>query len=503
MSLRRIAKTGSALVSSQGVNVITQLVLPPIFLRKYGVSIYGEWLTLSATVSYLATVNFGLQTFANNQVAIHYSRGETEQAHVVQSTTLLLLLYIIGSAALLTTVVFFLPINSWLGLKTDALTVSATIYLLGLQILGRMLFGFLAGIYLVVGVAHRGGYWSNILALTTSAATAVMTFEHASFTRIAVQQAIIPVLLCVFILIHLRVTAPAIFPRLHYARPRRFGEFLKPSSYFGVLYSSNFLVYQVPILLMQRILGPATVVVFALTRTIFSMSRTLLNSLTQAIGPEITELYGKRSWLRLFRLYELSERLVFALVAPVSLGTLLAAPLLMTVWLHKPSMYNPYVCLLMALTSGVMGIKEHKLHFQTSSNQHTVLARLMFLSYIAMTALSVPAILFVGILGFLGLWFAAEVFQVLVILRLNQRLFTGVARLDFSPVYKLFALMGGATIVSAVLATSAGQKSLFVAALATVLFVAVLLAISYPLFGLREVWTYVRNRVAITAGRSM
>jgi hypothetical protein len=156
----------------------------------------------------------------------------------------------------------------------------------------------------------------------------------------------------------------------------------------------------------------------------------------------------------------------------------------------------------MALISGVMGIKEHKLHFQTSSNQHTILAKLMFLSYIAMTTLAVPAILFVGILGFLGLWFAAEVFQVLAILRLNRHLFADYARLDFLPVYKLFALMGGATIVSAVLATSAGQKPLPVTALTTFLFIAVLLAISYPLFGLNEVWTYVRSRVAVTAGKS-
>src|SRR3954447_24282327 len=125
MSLWRIANTGTTLMSGQGVNLITQLVLPPIFLRKYGVSVYGEWLTLSATVSYLATLNFGLQTFANNQVAIHHNRGEIEQAHVVQATTLLLLLGLITSLALLTTLVFLLPINAWLGLRTDAITVSA------------------------------------------------------------------------------------------------------------------------------------------------------------------------------------------------------------------------------------------------------------------------------------------------------------------------------------------------------------------------------------------
>jgi O-antigen/teichoic acid export membrane protein len=488
-------------MSGQGVSVITQLVLPPIFLRKYGVSIYGEWLTLTATVSYLATLNLGLQTYSTNQVAIHYNRGEIEEAHVVQSTTLLLLLGIITSAALMTSIVFFLPINAWLGLTIDRFTVSATIYLLGLQILARMLFGFIAGIYLVVGVAYRGGYWNNILALTSAAATAVLAIKHASFAWIAAQQAITVVILCVFMMIHLRITAPAIFPRPRYARPRRFGEFLKPSGYFGLLYSSNFLLYQVPVILLQRILGPATVVVYSLTRTIFSLSRSLLNSVSQAIGPEITELYGKRSWPRLFRLYELSERVVFALVAPVSIGTLLATPLLMSIWLHKPGLYEPHICLLMALISGVMGIKEHKLHFQTCSNQHTVLARLMFSTYAGMVLLAVPAILWLGVLGFLGLWLAAELFQVFAILRLNQRLFAGFSQLDFSPVHKLFVVMGGSTIIGAWLAMTAGQKSLPAITLIAVLFVSVLLIISYPLFGLKEVRSYLRSRISVAEAR--
>ena len=502
MGLWRVTKNAGSAVVGQAASVLTQFILPPIFLRKYGVSLYGEWLTLSATVSYLVTLNFGLQTFANNQVAIHYNRGEMEQAHTLQSTALLLLLVIVAAVGLVTTVVFILPINAWLGLKTDTHIVSATLYLLGLQILIRMVMGFLAGIFMVVGVPYRGNYWNIFQATATAAGTAVVALAHASFAWIAGLQAFMVAMFCVFLLIDLRMKAPAIYPRLRYADPRRFGELLKPSGYFGLLNISGFLAYQFPVILLQRILGPASVVVFSLSRTIFSMSRQILVSMSQAIGPEITELYGKRSWPRLFRLYELSERVIFAMVPPVTIGTLLACPILMRVWLHKPGFYDPYVCLGMALISGAIGIKEHKYHFQTCSNEHTVLARLMFSTYAGMVVLAIPAIRWFGVLGFLGLWLVAELFQVLAILRLNQRLFAGISRLDFSPVHKLFALMGGATILGAWLAMTAGQKSLPVITLTAVLFVSVLLLISYPLFGLKEVWTYLRDRVALTAERS-
>ena len=308
---------------------------------------------------------------------------------------------------------------------------------------------------------------------------------------------------CLLVLIDLRMTAPVVFPRIRRVKPGGFREVLKPSGSFGLLYTSNFLVFQVPVILLQRILGPAAVVVFSLTRTIFSMSRNVLTSMTQAIGPEITELYGKRSWSRLFRLYELSERVIFALVSPVSIGTLLATPLLMTVWLHKRGLYDPYICLPMALISGIMGIKEHKCQFQTCSNQHMMLTRLMVWSYVGMVVLAVPMIIYFGILGFLVVWFAAEVFQVLAVLRLNRRLFSGVSRLDFSPVNKLFVLMSGATVVGGWLAVTVGQKSLPIITVTTILFVAVLLIISYPLFGLQEVRSYLRNRVAVAGSRSI
>jgi O-antigen/teichoic acid export membrane protein len=487
MSLRRIAKAGSALMSGQGLNVISQLLLPPIFLHHYGVASYGEWLTLTATVSYLATLNFGLQTFANNQVAICYNGGEIEEANTLQATALLLLLLIVFGAMVLTLVVFLLPVDQWLGLKTSRPIVALTIYLLGLQILVKILWGFFAGTFLVVGVSYRGTNWSNVASLVTNLATAAVALRQVSFAWIAALQ-----LFCLFvffplIIFDLRRKAPRIFPRMRYARPSRFGEILRPSGHFAMLFSANFLVYQLPVILMQRILGPATVVVFSLTRTLFSMSRNALTIVSQAMGAEITEMYGKRDWPRLLRLYVLSERVVFALVPVVSIGTLLAAPLLMTVWLHKRSLYDPYVCIAMALISAAMGIKEHKYTFQTSSNEHSVLARVTFWSYILMVVLTIPAIYAFGVLGFLGLWFITEVVQVLIILNVNERLFAKISKLDHSPVYKLFGLMGAATALGAWFAIGAVQRPLFLVTLIAILFIASLLAVSFPLFGLEEV----------------
>ena len=80
------------------------------------------------------------------------------------------------------------------------------------------------------------------------------------------------------------------------------------------------------------------------------------------------------------RLYDLSERVVLLLVPTVSVATLLASPWLLAIWLHQRSLYEPGLCFLMALTSAAMGIKDHKYQFQSSSNQHETLSRVMLVA---------------------------------------------------------------------------------------------------------------------------
>jgi O-antigen/teichoic acid export membrane protein len=497
MSLSRILKTGGSLMSSQGINVLTQFLLPPIFLHRYGVAGYGEWLTLTAAVGYLSALNFGLHTFTNNQVAICYNRGELEEAKTLQATAMLLIVCIMFAAAILTSIVFLLPVNVWLGIKLSRGVVDATIYLLGLQLLVKLLMALIVGSFLVIGVSYRGSNWNNAAYLAITIATAGMAFMRCSFAWIAAQQAVILAVICALAMNDLRRNAPLLVPRLRYARPSRALEILKQSGYFGLIFWSNFFVFQLPLILMQRILGPSSVVAFSITRTIYSMSRQALTAMTQSLGQEVTELYGQHQWARLFRLYELSERVVFAMIPAVTLGTLLATPVLITVWLHKPSLYDPYMCIVMALISAAMGIKEHKYQFQVSTNQHTMLARITFWSYLGMAVLGATGIYMFGPMGFLVPWLFAEVLQTILILRLNQRLFGGTSQLEFSPVYKLFALMGVAVLLASWFAIHAQQRSLIQASMTAVAFALVLTCISYPLFQLSDVRIYLRDRMAL------
>jgi hypothetical protein len=223
----------------------------------------------------------------------------------------------------------------------------------------------------------------------------------------------------------LRRLAPQIAPTLRYWVPGSLKAILKPSVHYGLLFSSNILAYQLPVLLMQRILGPAPVVVYSVTRTVYSMSRRILFLLTSSIGPEVTITFGQRDWPKLRRLYELSERIILLMVPAITFGSMLATPFLLRVWLHKGDLYDPGVCLLLGLTIAILGIKEHKYQFQFSSNQVREVSYMTPVAYGLMLLASVPLMRHLGLIGFLIPWAISELLQLFYLLHLNAALFRG------------------------------------------------------------------------------
>jgi O-antigen/teichoic acid export membrane protein len=431
------------------VTILTQLLLPPVFLHSYGVALYGEWLALSAAIGYLSTFNYGLQTYTNMQMTIHYNRGEVQECRNVQSAGLRILLGTFVLFSLLLLVIFALPLGRLLHLTIPEKTAQVALYLLGLQIVASMIFGFFKGSYMVVGAAHRGENLNNFWQLGMTLGTAALAFEHLSFAWLAAAQLAITIGLAFILVADIWRIAPGIRPTIRYWQPGSLMSTLRPSGHYALLYSSNILAYQLPILAMQRILGPSAVVIFSVTRTIYSMSRRLPYLVTNAIAPEITITYGQRDWKKLARIYDLSERIVLLLVPPTTFGAMLFAPFLLAVWLHRGTLYLPYVSLLMGLTIAIQSVKEHKYQFQFSSNQIREMSYMTPLSYGLMLILSIPAMRLFGLIGFLAIWPATELFQLLYLLHLNRKLFRDKAVLDFKPVYLLFAALAAGSVLLA------------------------------------------------------
>jgi O-antigen/teichoic acid export membrane protein len=498
--LRGIAKNLTANFVSHLVSVLQQVVLTPLFIKGYGAAGFGEWLTLSAAVSYLGTLDFGIQTFVNQDLTVRYHRGDMDGFHVQQSTALRMLLGIVTVVGALCTVCLAMPIERWLrmdgsglGPAVDATVVRETLLVLALFVLTGIVFGFFTGQFLVLNRVHIGQYWTIARNATMVVFSIPCLLLHTSFLMIALAQLAGMLVCLVGTLITLFCVGRDIFPTLRYWDRSSVRGILGNSGYFGLIYASTLLCYQVPVLILARGVGPVEVAIFATTRTIFSMTRNVLNAFTQAIGPEVTTLFAKQDWPQLSRLYDYSERGVFALIPVANVGVLLLGPLLAHIWLHDPNMFRPGVYVLCAAVSIVMSAKEHKFQFQFSTNTHQELARFMFGTYLLLVAAWFFLVPRFGIDGLLAGWLAAEVMQVLYIMRLNKRFFAHHEVLDVKyPIrLTLLSLLVLAGTMFALPRTA--QLPLLTQAVLAIGVGAALLGLDVPLFGLIPVWGKLRG----------
>ena len=438
MKLKRLIQLLITSFLGQLLSVFNQLLVPPLFLRSYGagVEMYGEWIALSAAVNYLGTLNYGIQTYANNQMSILYNGGDLAGAKSVQASAFRLLLLLIAFFALAGLAVFALPVASWLRLRhVSEHDASLTLYLLVLQFAMQIVVSMLSNSYMVVGELHRGNYWNSGYRFFQVLAMCLLVLLHASFPLLAGSQLLLQGILFICLLVDMSRRAPILLPSLRYGSWKEVGKMLKPSGHFGLIAIASFLTWQMPVILIQRVLGPAALGVFALMRVIFQMVRQLLMTASVTIGQDITILFGQRDWKQLTRLYDLSERVILFLSPLATLGSMILCPLLFKVWLHKQFVYEPWLCILMAAVSAVIGIKEHKTQFQASSNQHEKIAFFIVPGYVLMLLASWLLMPRMGISGYLVCWLLWESIQTAYILHLNLSLMPAGHRISLRPVF--------------------------------------------------------------------
>jgi O-antigen/teichoic acid export membrane protein len=439
---KRILKNLIAMFMANAISTVTELVQPVVLLHAYGKVGYADWIILTAAVGYLSTLNFGFDTFINQDLALRWNRGERESYHLWQSTALRSLIFIVAVAAALFLAVFFLPVERWLNLSLSHMAAATAIYFIALQVLGQaLIFSYFSGNFMGVGLSHRGSHWNNIQNLGTTVLICILGWKHEPLYILALAIWSWSWFLIVAILVDLRRVAPEIFPRFTAWDGTVLRAMLRPSLYFGLLSTTTFLGYQLPLILLQKLAGPGPVVVFTLMRKLFGFGRQMLTRLSMSMGPEITRAFGASDWPALFRLYDYSERFIFALIVPGNAAILYSSPILLMLWMHQPGFFELVPYILMATVANVICLKEHKFQFQFSTNTHIALARTIFFGYLGMALVSLWSIRRAGIVGFLLTWLAAEIIQTGILVKLNIRLFAAFERISMRYLARLIMLV--------------------------------------------------------------
>jgi len=485
-----------ALFAGMGITIATQLLLPPAFLHFYGVSRYGEWLVLSGTLGYLSTLNFGVTTYASNELTMLHKRGEMVKYRELQGSTLALSLGMIGFGVLLSSLVFIIPIAKLLHLSTMSQSeVALTAFFLGLSTLVNIIAGYYNSLFMVIEESHRGLTWSNVRTFGATLAAVGLAVFRVSFSTVAIGQFLIVLLLTLFSVHDLRRRMGDLPLGLQGANKKTAKSIIAPSGMFGMIFAQQFLTFQAPLIMLQWIVGPTVVVLFSTSRTILSTARQSLAKLTNAIAPEITFSYAHQNMNRLLKIFHYSEKVIFAGIPIANLGAYLFAPVLLEVWLRRPTLFDSYTYGLMALISGAISMRDHKQFFQFSTNQHKRLSIIVFFGNLLMVALSIPFTLKLGLNGFLYMWLLSELAQMALIYFENKKLFNNDPSISMIPVLKLGAVMAVSLPLCAAMLTFARQRSLTMVAMVATLGLLLVIVECYFVFGLKDVMDELRVRV--------
>ena len=485
-----------ALCTGMGVILVTQFLLPPAFLHYYGVSRYGEWLVLSGTLSYLAQLNFGITTYASNELTMLRRRAEMSRYRELQASTLYLLLLMICIGLCVLSIVCLLPLVKLLHLSTmSPMEARLTALFLGLQVMVHMFVGYYNNLFMVIEQPHRGLDWFNYRRLSIVLVSVPLAMLRVSFAGMAFGQFVALLLVSLCSIIELKRRMGDLPLGLQGASWKVAKSSLAPSGGFALIFTQQFLIFQVPLILLQWILGPEVVVRFSISRTILSTARQLLSSITNAIAPEITFSYANRDMKKLLDIFHYSEKVVFGIIPVANLGAFLLSPVLLDIWLHKPQLFDPYLYGLMAFTSGAMSMRDHKQFFQFSTNQHRRLSLIVFCGNILMIAVSIPFTERFGVFGFMFVWLTSEIAQMGLIYHENKRLFLDDPSITLFPVLKLGLTMAVSGAFCVGLLRYTVQWPLIPAGAAGMAGILMLFVECYFVFGLKDVWDMVRRRM--------
>jgi len=483
-TIRRVAKTTSAVAGGQLALVLNQVLLPPAFLASYGVTRYGEWLALSAGASWLLSLDFGMQAFITNQLSLEYFAGNLPRLRQLQSVGLRISVAVVVTGLLLAGgLIWLVPLNRALGLSMPRNVASTIAICLVLQVLVGILWGQLNGVLRSIGYPHRAENWGQIQKFLHFAGTYTLVLRHAPLWWLPLPQLASFVVMTVFSLADLRRLEPRVFPTMRYWDSQTAKEVLKPSLWFGSFTLNQFLLFQVPILVLNQTVGKQAVVVFSICRGMYGMVRQGIATFRYAIRPEITRLAGLQEWPRLRRMYSMCERLSFTAGIVASALAFIAAPRILALWTRRSDMFSaPLYAAMMLCTIVVIG-KDTRLDLQYATNRHIRSAMLCLFTYVVFAVSSVPAARFAGGVGIAVAWAAVEIVQMALMHSENREV---VPALTYGSLWKLCLSGLAALAVFVPLERALAVSNLSTFFLSMALVAAALVVCTSLLFGLPD-----------------
>ena len=278
---------------SQGANILIQILSIPLFIKYWGIDIYGDWLILITIPAYLSISDFGFTTISGNLMAMEVARNQRKNALVTFQSTIFLLL-IISIIILFITYIFnnitlfnILNVNN---INSDY--IEKIIYILALYVVINLQNG-------LIGAALRSGgfnvtsIWiANISRLCEFTISIIALIMGGDPFVVAEVYLIVRIFTFISSLILLKMNMPWIKYGIRFLSIKQIKLMIKPSLFFMAFPLSNAIKNQGMISIVGINLGSAMVVGFIAMRTLINGVQQIMGVINGAIWPEFSKSHG-------------------------------------------------------------------------------------------------------------------------------------------------------------------------------------------------------------------
>lgn len=312
-----------ATLLSQAINALGQVFLVPLFLAYWGNILYGEWLTLSATVAYISMFDFGMQTYVVNRLNQYFARRKMDDYIRILHSSLFLCLIIFFIGLILTSVaIIVMPLDRWFHfISTDHYTAKLVAVLLAIQVISAIPQGLITGIYRTIGEYPRGVMIGNTQRLLTIVLTVAVLLLGGGLIGVASIQLLPVVGASVYVWRDLKMRHSQIKLGVEKRDLKLALSLIGPSSLFFLIQISTGLTVQGSTLMVGATLGAASIVLFVTLRTLTSFIRQITGALNSTLWPELTalEAQGRYQVLRETHLLAIKITLIINICAAIIL----------------------------------------------------------------------------------------------------------------------------------------------------------------------------------------
>lgn len=367
-TLRRLRRVFSVGMIGNGLTLLTNFLIPPLFIHALGTERYGAWLYLFTIPTSLAMFDLGVSAAFSTDVYKHHAAGEHGLAARSFKTGVKVIGGLMGLVMLVAA-----GLVGWRYATTAQSPTDVEFHVTMLLLCAYVLSGFMSELmsssykiagrydqFQLFGLVSKAVEIGTLLALIPLndfrlMALAMLGVRMLTMAGTATQA--------------LRLTPD--LARGSWQGFMPFKHLVLPSLMYAVNPLIMFIALQVPLLVIAPSAGLTAVVAYTTVRTLSRLPLQVSSQISFSLYTEYTRLHAAGEDATVMRLYRKGQWMIAALFGAYALGGMLLGPTVYELWLKKLPPEFRILFAILLLDAVFESFMRHRICLSSSTNQHS------------------------------------------------------------------------------------------------------------------------------------